>query len=370
MKLHLDNVKLRLGENDFLFNTEIQEGITGIFGPSGAGKTTLMKVIAGIETIQSGRLVFNDRVLSDMKKRHHVSPSRRNMGVVFQEHFLFPHLTVEKNLRYSEPYLKKRRKVIAFDAVVQLLDIQGLLSKMPFQLSGGERQRVAIGRALLSQPQMMLMDEPFSNLDRDRRRQIISYLLEINRRFEIPLLIISHDLEDILKLTRSFVILDRGCIRTTGHYLDIADSGAAPELISHKRFINVLELTHSHYDEAGRINYFVNNDASPPAVLAADSDSFAGKPDRGKTVRLCIFPDDIALSKRPISDISIQNQLNGKITGLKEHRSACFVFIDCGIPLTAEITLQSQKEMQLSVGKEIFCLIKAKAVEVVHVYRE
>jgi molybdate transport system ATP-binding protein len=370
MKLHIDDIRLRLAENTFYFNVDVKDGITGIFGLSGAGKTTLMKIIAGIQNADSGRLTFNERVLFDKQKKINVPPNKRNMGVVFQESFLFPNLTVEKNLRYSEPYTKKQKKVIDFDSVIELLDIQNLLSKMPAQLSGGERQRSAIGRALLSQPRMLLMDEPFSNLDRDRRRQIISYLLEINRRFEIPLLIISHDLEDILKLTRSFIIIEQGSIRTAGNYLDIADSGTAPELISHKRFINVVELIHAEYKEEESLNCFSPDGNPANTVLTANSEYFADPLVRGRKVRLCIFPDDIALSKKPILDISIQNQLKGKITAFRGGSSSCFVSIDCGVELTAEITRQSQKEMRLEVGQDIYCLIKAKAVEIVHIYGE
>jgi molybdate transport system ATP-binding protein len=370
MRLHIDDIALRLGDMKFHFDAEIDNGITGIFGPSGAGKTTLMKILAGIETAESGRLVFNGEVLIDAKKKLHIPPHRRNMGVVFQEHYLFNHLTVEKNLRYSEPYIKRRTKNIDFESVVRLLNLEGLLSKMPAELSGGERQRTAIGRALLSQPAMLLMDEPFSNLDRDRRKQIISYLLEVNFRFEIPLLIISHDLEDILKLTKSFLIVDEGCIRATGHYLDIADSGAAPRLISHKRYINVIELMHSRTEGEGPLSVFSQEGEKESAPLIADGSHLATPSTPGRRVRLAILPDDVALSRQVVPEISIQNQLLGKITSFREYQAACFVSVDCGFELTAEITHASKERMRLEVGQDIYCLIKAKAVEIVHVYGE
>ena len=368
MKLHLDGIRLRLGDVSFFFDAEVDSPITGIFGLSGAGKTTLMRVIAGLETPYEGRLLFNDRVFFDAQQRQCVPPNRRHVGLVFQEHNLFPHLSAEKNLRYSAPYLKGRRARIDFDTVVELLDLRPLLHKMPAMLSGGERQRVAIGRALLSQPELLLMDEPFSNLDRDRRGRVTSYLLEIAERFDIPMLIISHDLEDILKLTRSFLIIEDKTVRAAGSYLDIADRGELPGLVSYNRFVNTPEFRHVRFDAEQQINFFRPNDRPDGPLLTTNSSAFVDPKFHGRRARLCIFPDDIALSKTEIRDISIQNQLRGVVTQVRTSSRTCLVTIDCGIPLTAEITEAAKTQLGIAVGAQIYCLIKAKAIEVIHIF--
>jgi molybdate transport system ATP-binding protein len=367
MRLQIENVALRRQERTFRFNADITAGITGVFGRSGAGKTTLMNVICGMAPLESGRVVFNGDVLFDKGKGIFVPPHKRQIGVVFQDHALFPHLTVEKNLRYSEPYIRKRRKIVSIDAVVELLDIARLLRKRPDALSGGERQRVAIGRTLLAGPRILLLDEPFSNLDSDRRKQIISYLIKINHAFDIPLLIISHDLEDILKLTRFLLIIEDGRISAAGNYLDIANSGAAADLITHKRFINIVELIHTAHIEEENLNYLSKDGRPENNVFIINSNRFNNGA-LNRKVRLSIFPDEIALSREQISRTSIQNQVAGRVLKVQNVAGSCYVTVDCGVPLVAEITERSRSAMGIEAGQTLYCLIKAKAVEVIHIY--
>jgi molybdate transport system ATP-binding protein len=368
MRLEIENIALRLQEMSFFFNADITAGITGIFGPSGAGKTTLVNALCGMVPLTSGRLVFNGDVLFDKDRGILVPPHKRNIGVVFQEHALFPHLTVDKNLCYSEPYTRKRERIVTLDAVLELLDIAPLLHKMPDQLSGGERQRVAIGRTLLAQPRILLLDEPFSNLDCNRRKQIISHLLKINRAFDIPLLIISHNLEDILKLTRSLLIIEQGKISAGGDYLDIADAGLAAGLITHRRFINTLELIHTRYQAPDNLNHFSTDGTDENNILITNSNLFEDRGVQNRKVRLCIFPDDIALSREKVEMTSIQNQIPGTVVKLQDVAGSCYVTVDCGVRLVAEITPHSRAQMKVDIGQPLYCLIKAKAVQVVHIY--
>ncbi len=370
MNLRIENIKHNFGAVHFHYNADISDSITGIFGFSGSGKTTLMNIIGGIETPKSGHIAFNNRVLFDRERKINLPENKRNIGIVFQDNYLFPHLNVQQNLLYSKPYVKDRKQVITFNTVVELLDIEPLLNKKPLQLSGGERQRVAIGRTLLSQPELLLMDEPFSNLDRNRRKQIISYLLKINNQFGIPLLIISHDLEDILKLTRSFLIINNGEVLAAGNYLDIADRGAAPDIISHKRYINILELYHTSYQEDENLNFFSTEKNLSKPLLKTNSNWFSNKQFQGRKVRLCIYPDDIALNGEPIENTSIQNQLKGIVSKIRYKDNSCFVTVDCGVDLVAEVTDSSVKKMQIEIGRPVYCLIKAKAIEVIHIFKD
>lgn len=368
MELNIDHISCTLGENSFSYHACLNDSITAVFGLSGSGKTTLLNLICGTLRPHTGRLVFNDRVFFDAHKRINLPENKRNVGVVFQENALFPHLSVKQNLLYSRPYIKKRRQRTAFDTVVELLDLAPLLARRPAQLSGGERQRAAIGRTLLAQPELLLMDEPFSNLDKKRRAQIISYLLKINQLFDIPLLIVSHDLEDILRLSRSFLIVDQGRVAASGSYPDIADSGLVPDLIGYRQYINLVDLWHTAWLADENINHFSLKAGTDLPVLRTNSQGFADSRYHGHKARLCIFPDDIALTAAPVSASSFQNQLPGTVTAVRHRENSCFVTIDCGLTLIAEITCASAARMKLQPGAPVWSLIKAKAIEVVHVF--
>lgn len=365
MKLSIENVRLTLGSQSFHYDTQIDGTIFGIFGISGSGKSTLMKLLCGTERPGSGKIVFNEQIFVNTADNTFIPPHKRNVGVVFQEHFLFPHLNIEKNLRFGMAYAAEKQ--ISFGSVVALLELAPLLQKKPHQLSGGERQRVAIGRALLQQPKMLLLDEPFSNLDRNKRKEIISYLLKINHLFEIPLLIISHDLEDILKLTQRLVIVSQQKIQASGDYLDILERGVAPELISPKRFLNTMELSHLKYVPKERLNYFGIAPQREP-LLVTNTNRFTDKSTHLKRVKLSIAPDDIALSNQPCPGISVQNQVKGVVSKIFHINDSFYVTLDCGVSLIAEITPRALYSLNIQLDREIYCLFKAKAVEVIHIF--
>lgn len=368
MKLVLENITHRLGKQNFSYNTSVEDSITGIFGLSGSGKTTLMHIISGLIKPKSGKIVFNNRVLFDSSDGTFVREQKRNIGVVFQDYKLFPHLTIKQNLNYSKPYLRKRFRGISSKKVIALLQLERLLDKKPAELSGGEQQRVAIGRALMSQPELLLMDEPFSNLDRQRRKQIISYLIQINQEFNIPMLVISHDLDDLLKLSSNLIVVDKGTVPKQGSYFEISQSGLVPHLIEPKHFVNTFELIHKKWDSEIDLNYFTSADATSDPLLITNSSIFSTALNQGKKVRFCIYPDDIALSIERLSSTSIQNQIYGEVTNIYEIGSSHYVSVFCGVPFVAELTKGSIKAMNLGVGSKVYCLIKAKAIEVLHIY--
>lgn len=369
MKLNIINIKHDYSSVRFVYDAEIKNGITGVFGYSGSGKTTLMNIISGIETPKSGRLEFNDRVFFDSSAEINIPANQRNIGVVFQDNYLFPHLTIKKNLLYSSPYIKNKKTVMDFDSVVDLLDIKTLLDKKPYQLSGGERQRSAIGRALLSQPEMLLLDEPFSNLDRKRREQIISYLLRINNKYKIPLIIISHDLEDILKLTQYLLIIDKGRIEASGNYYDLMESGTVRDIIPSDDYKNILELTYSKYLEDEKLYAFSLNNETDSVLLKTTINKPGLSLSGGETVRFAVSSSDIVLTMKDISQTSIQNHIKGSVKKISCRDDSCYVTVDCGIDLVAELSRASVNKMKITKGDEIYCLIKAKAVDLIHIYK-
>src|SRR6202041_392092 len=184
-------------------------GVVALFGRSGCGKSTLVNVIAGLLKADRGRVALNDAVLLDTARRIDVPPERRRIGYVFQDARLFPHLSVAANLRYAEKRAPVRRYV-SLPKVAALLDLDPLMQRRTHQLSGGERQRVAIGRALLSQPRLLLLDEPLASLDASRREEVLPYLETLRDQLVIPMVYVSHDFDEVLRLATHVVLMESG----------------------------------------------------------------------------------------------------------------------------------------------------------------
>lgn len=188
-------------------------GVTVLFGPSGAGKTSLINCVAGLVRPERGRIAVGERVLFDSRARIDLPPERRHVGYVFQDGRLFPHMTVAANLRYG---MKAATGSVGFDEVVDLLGIGHLLQRRPANLSGGEKQRVAIGRALLSSPQLLLMDEPLASLDHARRAEILPYLERLRDRYALPILYVTHDRNEARRLAALVVLFRHGQVTAQG----------------------------------------------------------------------------------------------------------------------------------------------------------
>lgn len=207
-----------LGKHRLTVNETLPgSGITAVFGVSGAGKTSLINAISGLTCPQHGRIVLNDRVLSDTETDTFLPPEKRRVGYVFQDARLFPHYNVRGNLKYG----MAKEMAAQFDKLVTLLGIEPLLDRLPGTLSGGEKQRVAIGRALLTAPELLLLDEPLASLDVPRKRELLPYLQRLAREINIPMLYVSHSLEEILHLADKVLVLEQGEVKAFGSLEDI-----------------------------------------------------------------------------------------------------------------------------------------------------
>ncbi|TCP95219.1 molybdenum ABC transporter ATP-binding protein [Cricetibacter osteomyelitidis] len=194
---------------DLTLDVDLQlpaKGVTGIFGLSGAGKSTLINLVAGLLSPDDGKIVINDRTLFDRRSNINLAPEKRHIAYVFQDARLFPHYKVKGNLQYGMKCDNSQH----VDDIVNLLGLNMLLNRYPYSLSGGEKQRVAIGRALLSEPELLLMDEPLSGLDLPRKRELLSYLEALTRQIEIPILYVSHSLNELQALADHVVLLEDG----------------------------------------------------------------------------------------------------------------------------------------------------------------
>lgn len=421
MQLILDNVHLQLGQSSFDWNVRIESSITGVFGVSGAGKTTLLNVISGVLRPDQGRLEFNGRVLDDAEQKIFVPQEKRRIGVVFQEGWLFPHMTIRQNLEFGMQLRARAADSgdsnrFPWDDVLDLLDISKLLDKKPGQISGGERQRVAIGRTLLSQPDLLLMDEPFSNLDQERRGLIINFLLKINSYYKLPMMVISHDLQDLLRLTRVMMVVHDGVIDRQGNALQMMMQSEGKQEIVSGQFSNVLDLqavedefasedsfsTMSDGDglsqnpllddskddwlvkkssnrpddllmfrlgsKAGQVLALPRAGILPEEIQSADQSIAKSRSQESLKIRISIAPDEIALSRYSLKAVSIRNQIPAVLRAIKTEKQRCMLLLDCGRELIAEITLNALQQMELTEGMTVYCLIKARSVHVVHVW--
>ncbi|MEA2991619.1 MAG: molybdate transport system ATP-binding protein [Alphaproteobacteria bacterium] len=210
------NVEKHIGDFSLTARFETAGGATALFGPSGAGKTTLVNMIAGLVTPDRGRIALDDAVLFDSATRTNLPAHRRRIGYVFQEGRLFPHLSVGQNLDYGRRMSGMRADPAETERVIALLDIRALLDRRPGKLSGGERQRVAVGRALLMQPRLLLLDEPLASLDARRKADILPYLERLRDEAMVPMVYVSHHADEVRRIATSVVRIEAGRVMAVG----------------------------------------------------------------------------------------------------------------------------------------------------------
>ncbi len=331
------------------------EGVTALFGRSGAGKTTVLKAIAGLVRPSSGHIRLGGRVLFDAGAGIHIPPERRGVGFAFQDARLFPHLSVRANLRYGRR--RSGRSPPAFDTVVDLLGVADLLDRRPVGLSGGERQRVAIGRALLSAPDLLVLDEPLSSIDRARRDEILPFLDRVRLEAGIPILLVTHEPDEILRLANDVVVMEAGRTVAQG---TVADMFARPEtsaIFGRSELGSVVEGTIAAVGMDGLATV-----ALPGAMVEIASAGLVS----GQRVRLRIRAGDVAIATAPVTAISVRNRIDCVITALwpvSDGPSMEVGLAAGGANLIALVTKRSAAELGLAPGMAVTALIKAVSVE-------
>ncbi|WP_163717891.1 molybdenum ABC transporter ATP-binding protein [Mangrovibacterium lignilyticum] len=353
------DIKLKRDNFDVIVNETFGMGITGIFGPSGSGKTSLMNAICGLARPEKGSINLNGKKVFSTDEKINTPVEKRRIGYVFQEGRLFPHLTVEKNLRYG---MKSGDQDGFFNKIVSLLNLGHLLKSKPTKISGGERQRTALGRALLSSPQLLLLDEPFSALDANLRQQILPFLLKIHQTINIPILVVSHDITDLLKLTNRICLMQQG--RVVGHddYHELLKKPELQHCFSNHSLINAITMKVSRVDlESGITQLSYGESHNWIKVVVEKSRLNYQKDDN---IKIFIPSDDIALSAHRLPNVTIQNQLDGVIRDIIERENVRICIVDVGFPLLVEITAESLKRMDIEVGFPVWCLFKSVAIDV------
>ncbi len=333
---------------------EAPPGVTALFGRSGSGKTTVVNAVAGLLRPEAGRIAADGATLFDSDARVFLPPHRRRVGYVFQDARLFPHLTVRQNLGFGRWFAPREAAGPAFGHVVDLLGIGRLLDRRPGRLSGGEKQRVAIGRALLAAPRVLLLDEPLAALDEARRAEILPYLEQLRDDTRIPILFVSHSVAEVARLATTVVAIADGRVERVGPPADLmADPDAFPLMGRQEAgaLLDARVVRHaadglSELSVSGGTLWAANVDAAPGAAL-----------------RVRIRARDVMLADRPPKGLSALNVLACTVDRIGEGGPIVDVGLICGADrLLARVTRRSLEALGLTVGGSCFAVAKSIAV--------
>jgi molybdate transport system ATP-binding protein len=348
--------RFRVARENFTLDVDLHlpdHGITALFGPSGCGKTTLLRAIAGLERAPGGRLVVSGEPWQDA---HIFVPShRRALGYVFQETSLFPHLSVRRNLEYGMKRVPENERTLRWDEVIDWLGLAPLLGQPPHQLSGGQRQRVAIGRALLSSPRLLLMDEPLAALDAAARIEILPYLESLHRELELPILYVSHALDEVARLADTLLLIDAGRIAYQGPLVEGLTRLDLP--LAHRDLAGtVIDTTVVQHDPAFQITRVARQN------LALELPGLFGSP--GQPLRVRIAARDVSLALAMPGLTSILNLLPARILELADDAPGQ-VLVRLALEdtvLLARITRKSAHALNLQPGMAVVAQVKSVAV--------
>ncbi len=363
------------------------KGVTALFGPSGCGKTTVLRCIAGLMRMSDGVCEIDGEVWQD-RDGTFLPTHKRPLGYVFQEASLFPHLSVRRNLLYGAPVAALHspsrdgrpsghpmerggavgdralqgdvaQRAIAFDEVVELLGVTPLLDRSPRNLSGGERQRVAIGRALMSQPKLLLMDEPLSALDRTTKSEILPFLERLRDHLSLPIVYITHDLTEVERLAEHVVLMDKGRVLAAGPLADLQSDPSLPLAIARDAAVTLDGVVEAHDAGYGLLTLGVNGGRfvapAPPAPI-------------GEHRRIQIVARDVSLAREPPGPSSILNMLSGRIASVRSVDSNEMLAVVAlgtegqGARLLSRLTRKSWDQLALAEGAAVYAQVKAVAL--------
>jgi len=358
LEVEIDHVQ---GRFRLKASIRVAGGLTALFGRSGSGKTTLINAVAGLVRPRRGRIVADGAVLLDTQSGVFVPAHRRRIGYVFQEGRLFPHLTVRQNLLFGRWFAGRSggSRDVDLDAVVALLGLEPLLARRPGGLSGGEKQRVAIGRALLAHPRLLLMDEPLAALDAARKAEILPYLERLRDETGVPIVYVSHALAEVARLATTVVVLEQGQVVATGPAADVLGRGDLPAVNPEGAGGAVLEAQVAGHDDAYGLTHLATC-AGPLQVPRLDRPL-------GAAIRLRIRARDVMLSLERPGAVSALNVLSGRIAAVSPSDGtspSVAVRIDCnGAALIARITRKSLDRLGLAPGQAVHAVVKSVSLD-------
>ena len=335
------------------------ERITALFGRSGAGKSTVIGIIAGLIKPENCKIIVDGEVLSDTARGIHLPPHDRRVGLVFQDAQLFPHMNVRQNLLFGAWFRPEAERTIDYDTVIETLGLGHLLERRPAGLSGGERQRVAIGRALLSSPRLALLDEPLASLDRARKLEILPLIEILARELRVPVVYVSHAIEEVTRLAGRVVLLDGGRAIAEGPPESVIGA-ALPSDEPDDRFAVASVIV-------GRLGAYDPEFALTPVEHSAGRVYLAGQVgEPGQDIRVVIRATDVALATQRPRSLSIRNVLTGKITAVHQSDGPVArieIALSGQGKLSATITRRSVADLGLGEDDDVYALIKSVALD-------
>lgn len=340
------------------------EGIIGIFGHSGAGKTSLLRAISGLSTTFNGEITLNQTVLFSSQRKINVLPENRNISMVFQEPRLFPHLTVEQNLAFA----RKRRKgnALSTDLIVKLTGIRPLLHKNITQLSGGEQQKVSIARAILSEPNLLLLDEPFSALDRKSKQELILVLEKLREQLNLPMVYVSHSSEELQLLAEQLLVLEHGNVKYFGNVHHVFNQLNETHLIKKQTSLSLhideSDELNSHIEKYGLIALTLGKMPLYMSVNPKNANMFTNST-RQKKIRCYIFADDISISTIEPTTSSIVNKIPANIEKISQENGQVLISLNAqGQVFFASISAYSLEKLSLKLKQQVYMQFKASAL--------
>ncbi len=327
-------------------------GVVTLFGRSGCGKSTLVNIVAGLLHADRGRVVLDEEVLLDSGRDIDVPPEKRRIGYVFQDARLFPHLNVSANLRYASKRARGR-PYVSFDAVANLLDLGLLMQRRVHQLSGGERQRVAIGRALLSQPRLLLLDEPLASLDTARREEVLPYLEILRDQLSIPMIYVSHNFDEVLRLATHIVLLESGLAVAQGAVGEMSLNPKLRAIIGAEAVGAILDGTVVGNDSATGLTRV--------RVGTGELQVQAVKAAAGARLRVQLLARDLIVATQLPQHLSVRNSLAGVVTSVvHDDANSDLIGIDIGgAEIMARVTQAATRELSIAAGLPVWALVKA-----------
>jgi molybdate transport system ATP-binding protein len=351
-------IQTRIRRGEFTLDVNIQapsSGVLALFGRSGSGKTTLVQALAGLLRSDHARIVIGDTVFEDTSTREFVAPERRQIGYVFQDARLFPHLGVAGNLQFGQRRAQLKPDSRLWDHVIALLGLEALLRRRVHQLSGGERQRVALGRALLMQPRMLIMDEPLASIDRARRNEVLPYLERLRDEFALPIVYVSHDFDEVLRLADHVVLLEQGRVIAQG---DISTMSLDP----HLRQIVGSDAIGAVLD--GEVDSVSSDGLAIVRVGGARLSVNKPQVRAGSRVRVQLLARDLILAIEPPRGLSVRNVIEGRVIDLShDDDDTDLVRVDIGqAEVMARVTHAATQDLTLRSGRQVWVLVKAVSV--------
>jgi molybdate transport system ATP-binding protein len=353
----LANIELKYPAFDFCVDLDLDLSVvTAIFGPSGSGKTTLLRCLAGLQRSHRARIILGNMVWQDTDRNIWIPVHKRALGYVFQDARLFPHLSVRANLRYGLRRTPLPMRKVSWDQVIDVLGLGPLLDRRPDGLSGGERQRVAIGRAALSGPALLLLDEPLASLDAGAKKEILPFLDRMNAVLKIPMLYVTHSLDEVSRLAATLVLLDRGRVLAVGPIDRVTSRIDIPE---YTRDLDAGSILRAQVLEPDAGDGLTRLKCGNGALLISKLDAIVGA-----WVHIHIRARDVALSLSAPMETSVLNVLAGNVVQISAGAGPqAHVLLDVGERLWARVMRKSVHDLRLQEGMPVYALIKAVAVD-------